>query len=87
HLHIKPGELVEKYLHLDEDGHYVLKKSPCPFLLDDNHCSIYSIRPQACREYPHTVRKNIYQIMDLTYRNSLICPAVATVIEKLKKEI
>ncbi|MEZ5067203.1 MAG: YkgJ family cysteine cluster protein [Bacteroidia bacterium] len=38
----------------------VLKKSPCPFLLDDNHCSIYSIRPQACREYPHTIRKNIY---------------------------
>ncbi len=87
HLHIKPGELVEKYLHLDDDAHYVLQKSPCPFLLDDNHCSIYSIRPQACREYPHTIRKNIYQIMDLTYRNSLICPAVATVIEKLKKEI
>ncbi len=87
HLHIKPGELVEKYLHLDEDGHYVLQKSPCPFLLEDNRCSVYSVRPQACREYPHTIRKNIYQIMDLTYRNSLICPAVAAVIEKLKKEV
>ncbi|MBS1763437.1 MAG: YkgJ family cysteine cluster protein [Bacteroidetes bacterium] len=85
HLHIKPGELVEKYLRLDEDGHYVLRKSPCPFLLEDNYCSIYHIRPQACREYPHTIRKNMYQIMDLTYQNSLICPAVAAIVERLKK--
>ncbi len=32
--------------------------SPCPFLGDDNYCSVYEARPKACREYPHTDRKN-----------------------------
>ncbi len=86
-LKVKPGELVSKYLHLDSDGHYVLNASPCFFLQDDNTCSIYSHRPQACREYPHTERKNMYQIMDLTYQNTLVCPAVANIVEKLKKVV
>jgi Fe-S-cluster containining protein len=80
----KPGDFVGKYLHLDSDGHYVLNHSPCPFLGTDNYCSIYSVRPQACREYPHTDRKNINQIMDLTYQNTMVCPAVASIVEKLK---
>ena len=84
HLKLKPGGFVGKYLHLDSEGHYVLNHSPCPFLGTDNYCSIYSVRPQACREYPHTDRKNINQIMDLTYQNTLVCPAVASIVEKLK---
>jgi len=40
-------------------------------------------RPLACREYPHTDRKNMYQIMDLTAQNTLICPAVASIVEKI----
>jgi Fe-S-cluster containining protein len=84
HLKLKPGDFVGKYLHLDSDGHYVLNHSPCPFLGKDNYCSIYSVRPQACRVYPHTDRKNINQIMDLTYQNTLVCPAVASIVEKLK---
>jgi Fe-S-cluster containining protein len=27
--------------------------------MDDNKCSIYEVRPKACREYPHTDRKNL----------------------------
>jgi len=86
YLKLKPGDFVAKYLSLDSDGHYVLSYSPCPFLGNDNYCSIYSVRPQACREYPHTDRKNIKQIMDLTYQNTLVCPAVASIVEKLKTD-
>ena len=32
HLRIKPVELIEKYMHLDEDGDYVFNETPCPFL-------------------------------------------------------
>ena len=32
HLRQKPGEFVEQYLHIDEDGDYVLNQAPCPFL-------------------------------------------------------
>jgi len=83
-LKIKPSDFVEKFLRTDEDGDYVFKTMPCPFLEKDNYCSIYENRPVACREYPHTDRKRMYQILDLTLTNSLICPAVATIFEKIK---
>jgi hypothetical protein len=84
-LRMKPGDFVETYLRVDEDNDYVLKSSPCPFLDHDNYCQVYDDRPKACREYPHTDRKKMVQIMDLTYRNTLVCPAVFEIVERLKK--
>ncbi len=84
-LRVKPGDFVEKYLKIDQDQDYVLKSSPCPFLDSENYCSIYESRPKACREYPHTNRKKVVQIMDLTYRNTLVCPAVLEMVERIKK--
>ena len=49
---IKPSDFTDKYLKIDEDFDYILKKVPCEFLLKDNSCSIYDFRPKACREYP-----------------------------------
>ncbi len=82
-LRIKENQLVAQYLKLDEDDDYVLQTSPCFNLLPDNTCAVYEDRPLACREYPHTDRKNMYQIMDLTAQNTLICPAVASIVEKI----
>lgn len=84
---LKPGEFIEKYLKIDEDKDYVLKSSPCHFLDADNYCTIYEDRPNACREYPHTNRKKMQQILDLTYKNTLVCPAVLEITEKIKKEL
>jgi Fe-S-cluster containining protein len=84
-LRMKPGDFVEKYLRIDEDKDFVLKSSPCPFLDAENYCSVYQDRPKACREYPHTNRKKMVQIIDLTYKNTLVCPAVLEMVEKLKK--
>jgi len=84
HLKISPSHLVKQYLELDNDGDYVFRQAPCPFLLPDNYCSIYEVRPRACREYPHTDRKRFYQISDLTLKNTFICPAVFDIVEKLK---
>jgi hypothetical protein len=83
-LRMKPGEFIEKYLRIDEDKDYVLKSSPCPFLDHDNYCKVYNDRPKACREYPHTNRKKMVQIMDLTYKNTMVCPAVLEMVERLK---
>jgi Fe-S-cluster containining protein len=82
---MKPGDFIEKYLRVDEDQDFVLQAAPCSFLNENNFCSIYEVRPKACREYPHTDRKKMIQIMDLTFKNSLICPAVLEMIERLKK--
>lgn len=86
-LRIKPGDFIAKYLRIDEDNDYVLKSSPCPFLDSDNYCMVYDDRPKACREYPHTDRKKIVQITDLTLRNTMVCPAVLEMVERLKKTI
>jgi len=84
-LRLKPGEIIDKYLRVDEDNDYVLRSSPCPFLGPDNYCSVYEDRPKACREYPHTNRKKMVQIMELTFKNTLVCPAVLEMVERLKK--
>ena len=79
------AEFSKKYLRVDEDGDTVLKSSPCPFLGEDNYCGIYEVRPKACREYPHTNRKQMHQILKTTYLNTLICPAVFEITEQLKQ--
>ena len=80
HLRIKEGKFISDYLRMDEEQDYVLKSSPCSFLYNDNSCSIYDVRPLACREYPHTDRKNMFQVLEITAENSLICPAVARIV-------
>lgn len=82
-LRIKPAEVVSKYLIMDEDGDYVFRSMPCPFLLSDNYCSIYQARPKACREYPHTDRKRFEQIYKLTVKNSATCPIAYEVLCRL----
>jgi uncharacterized protein len=83
-LRLKPIEFIEQYLKIDEDGDYVLKSSPCPFLDGENYCAVYKDRPTACREYPHTNRKRMVQILDITYQNTMVCPAVLDITERLK---
>ena len=87
HLCIKPSDFVTQYLRIDEDRDYVLKSVPCAFLGEDNYCSIYDVRPKACREYPHTDRIKQYQLLKLTEKNTEICPAVFEIVEKLKLNI
>lgn len=86
-LRMKAVDFVDKYLKVDDDGDQVLKSSPCPFLGYDNYCSVYEARPKACREYPHTERKKMVQIMELTHKNTQVCPAVFEIVERLKKII
>lgn len=86
-LRMKPGDFVERYLRVDEDNDFVLKSSPCPFLDGENYCSVYEDRPRACREYPHTDRKKMVQLIELTHKNTLVCPAVLEIVERLRKII
>ena len=85
HFRLKPQKFIETYLQLDEENDYVLKEVPCAFLGPDNYCSIYDVRPKACREFPHTDRKKFHQISNLTLKNVAICPAAFTIVEEMKK--
>jgi Fe-S-cluster containining protein len=84
HLKMKPGNFIKQYLSTDEDGDYVFREMPCPFLMPDNYCMVYEVRPKACREYPHTDRKRFYQALDITLKNMDTCPAVYEIVEKIQ---
>ena len=84
HLKKKPSEIIDEHMELDNDGEYVFRSAPCPFLGADNYCSVYEARPLACREYPHTNRKRFYQVLELSVKNTEICPAVVRVFQNLK---
>ena len=87
HLNLRPSEFTEKYLKIDDEQDYVLNSLPCSFLAKDNYCSIYNVRPRACKEFPHTSRKKQYQLLNLTKKNLEVCPAAYNIIEEVKNSL
>ncbi len=83
HLKMKEGDFIETYLRLDEEGDYVVKKTPCPFLGADNFCGIYEVRPSDCERFPYTNEDVFLKRPQLTMKNASFCPAVYYVMEKL----
>ena len=86
-LNMKPAQFEASYLRIDEDNDWVLQRVPCAFLGEDNACSIYEVRPKACREFPHTDRPKIYKIAQHTQKNVAICPAAFSIVEKMKERL
>lgn len=86
HLGMKEGVFIEKYLKLDEEGDYVVKSAPCPFLGQDNFCSVYENRPSDCRRFPYTDEDVLLKRKALTLKNVTFCPAVYFVLERLTEE-
>ncbi len=82
-LKMKEGDFIETYLQLDEDGDYVARTKPCPFLGEDNACSIYDYRPSDCARFPYTDEDVLYKRPAITLKNSSFCPIVYYVMEKL----
>jgi Fe-S-cluster containining protein len=83
HLGMKESVFIDTYLRLDEDGDYVVKSTPCPFLGSDNYCSIYEVRPGDCQRFPYTDEDVLLRRPAITLKNSSFCPAVFYVLEKL----
>ncbi len=86
-LQMKESALIEKYLRMDEEGDYVTQSLPCPFLGNDNRCSIYEDRPSDCKRFPYTDEDIILKRPKLTMINSSFCPIVVSVMEGLLEKI
>jgi Fe-S-cluster containining protein len=82
-MKVKESVFIDTYLALDEEGDYVVKQSPCPFLGSDNFCSIYDVRPSDCSRFPYTNEDVFIKRQQLTLKNATFCPAVFGVLEKL----
>ncbi len=83
HLRMRESDFIETYLKVDEDGDYVAKSLPCPFLGADNYCSIYDQRPSDCHRFPYTDEDVIIKRQPLTLKNSTFCPITYYVLEGL----
>jgi len=80
---MRESVFIETYLRVDEEGDFVVKSSPCPFLGADNHCSVYEDRPSDCRRFPYTDEDVLIKRPVLTLKNTEFCPITYYVIEKL----
>ena len=83
HLRMRESDFIDTYLKVDDEGDFVVKSSPCPFLGTDNFCSIYDQRPSDCQRFPYTDEDVIIKRQALTIKNSSFCPITYYVIEKL----
>lgn len=83
YLRMKESVFIETYLRIDEDGDYVLQSKPCPFLGEDNLCSIYEERPSDCRRFPYTDEDVLLKRPAITLKNSAFCPITFYVLENL----
>ncbi len=83
HLKMRESDFIETYLKVDEDGDFVVRSTPCPFLGSDNFCSIYEQRPSDCRRFPYTDEDVFINRQQLTLKNSTFCPITYYVLEKL----
>ena len=86
HLKMRESEFIDKYLLVDEEGDFVAKTKPCPFLGDDNYCSIYDQRPSDCHRFPYTDEDVFIKRQQLILKNSEFCPITYYVLEKLMEE-
>jgi Fe-S-cluster containining protein len=86
-LGLRESKFIDKYLTIDQEGDYVLISKPCPFLGDDNFCSIYEDRPSDCKRFPYTDEDVFIKRPVITLKNSSFCPAVYFVLEKLTAQL
>jgi len=79
----------DKYLKIDEDnGDIVNVNQPCQHLnLKTNKCRVYEIRPKDCSGFPHFVRADFLDQVEVYSENLHRCPATLAFVEKLEKEV
>jgi uncharacterized protein len=85
HLQMRESEFIDKYLDVDNEGDFVVRSTPCPFLGTDNFCSIYEVRPSDCARFPYTDEDVLIKRQQLTLKNASFCPITFFVLDKLSR--
>jgi uncharacterized protein len=79
------AQFTKQYIAVAEDKTRYFTSMPCPFLGEDNLCSVYDDRPKACRDFPFlhgdNFRSRTWGVID----NTSYCPIVFNVWQALKK--
>jgi Fe-S-cluster containining protein len=80
---MKESSFIDAYLVVDEEGDFVVKSTPCPFLGTNNECTVYDVRPSDCARFPYTDEDVIIKRQSLTLKNASFCPIVTNVLDNL----
>jgi len=83
HLQMRESDFIATYLDVDDEGDFVVKTTPCPFLGENNYCGIYDVRPSDCARFPYTDEDVLIKRQKLTLKNASFCPIVFYVLDKL----
>jgi len=87
-LGIAPREFSKRYVKTDSETrqkHFA--SSPCSFLGEDNCCSVYEDRPQACRDFPYLHAPGFRRRSIMMVSNLSTCPIVFNVWQALKARL
>jgi len=87
HLGISIEEMERDYLIPEENevDTWEMNATPCPFLSQENLCTIYEVRPFACKDYPNTQKANFTSRRFMHTANTSICPASYYIVERMKE--
>ncbi|HEY3332651.1 MAG TPA: YkgJ family cysteine cluster protein [Capsulimonadaceae bacterium] len=86
-LGVSEKQFARDHVRTDRDGVTHLLSGPCRFLGDDNKCSVYEDRPQACRDFPYLREPDFRSRSISMIENAGTCPIVFNVLQILKRKL
>jgi len=85
-LDVTPKQFSRRYVGADEFRQQCFNASPCPFLGDDNRCTVYEDRPKACRDFPYLHSEHFVGRTLMMISNTSVCPIVFNTWQALKRK-
>lgn len=77
-------QFTKRYIAVAEDKTKHFTSTPCPFLGEDNLCTVYDDRPKACRDFPFLHGENFRSRTLGVIAHASDCPIVFNVWQALK---
>lgn len=86
-LGVSLRSFLKQYVTIEPDKTKHFSLSPCPFLGEDNLCTVYEDRPQSCRDFPYLHSGGFRQRTFTMLENVEECPIVFNVWQRLKSRL
>lgn len=85
-MQLSESAFREKYVEESQQGRCFINRIPCHFFAD-RKCTIYDLRFEDCREFPHLHKKDFLKRLPGTLLHYTRCPIIYHTIEELKSEL
>jgi len=85
HFNISTKAFTDRYVMLNEFEERCMAQMPCPFLSHETGCTVYEIRPTACRDFPYLRKPDFLSRSMAMVANNETCPIVFNVWQSLKR--